>query len=271
MEGERKRRSFIKRLLSMTAFGAGSILALKSNIGSRVGGLELAKAEAAVGSGKKVKSLEERIAALEAVHDVQELMSRYFHYHTVGLNKRCYDELFAHKAADVSAEIANWGKWEGPENVETFFYKVLDGDVKPEDRVGMMMLHQLDTPCIQVAGDGKTAKGVWYSPGNESSADKATGKGSASWCWSYIASDFIKEDGEWKIWHYHCYALFKTPFDKPWTELTDDTAAPLPTFAEGEKPNKPTTYFNEYRTTNVRELVPAPPMPYETFDPSKAY
>jgi hypothetical protein len=271
MGEENKRRSFIKHLLSMTAFGAGSVLALRNNIANKISGLELSKADAAVSSGTKVKSLEERIAALEAVHDVQDLMSRYFHYHAVCLNKRCYDELFAQKAPDVSAEIANWGRWEGPEHVKTFFYKVLGGDVKAEDRVGMMMLHQLDTPCIQVAGDGKTVKGVWYSPGNESSADKKTGKGNASWCWSYIATDFIKEDGVWRIWHYHCYALFKTPFDKPWTELTDATATPPPTYAKGEGPNKPTTYFNEYRPTNVRELVPAPPMPYETFDPSKAY
>jgi len=271
MAGESKRRSFLKHLLSFTAFGAGTVLALKNNTGDKIVSLEPAKADAAVSSGKKAKSLEERIAALEAVHDVQELMSRYFHYHTVCLNKRCYDELFAHKTPDVSAEIANWGKWEGPENVKTFFYKVLGGDVKPEDRVGMMMLHQLDTPSIQVAGDGKTAKGVWYSPGNESAVDKKTGKGNASWCWSYIASDFIKEDGVWKIWHYHCYALFKTPFDQPWTELTDQTATPAPTYPDGEGPNKPTTYFHEYRTTNSRELVPAPPMPYETFDPSKAY
>jgi len=271
MEGKNKRRSFLKHLLSLTAFGAGSILSLKGNVSTKIERLELSKADASANSGKKIKSLEERIAALEAVHDVQDLMGRYFHYHTVCLNKRCFDELFAHKAPDVSAEIANWGKWEGQENVKTFFYKVLGGDVKAEDRVGMMMLHQLDTPCIQVAGDGKTAKGVWYSPGNESSVDKKTGKGSASWCWSYIAADFLKEDGEWKIWHYHCYALFKTPFDKPWTELTDDTATSPPTYAEGEGPNKSTTYFKEYRTNNVRELVPAPPMTYETFDPSKAY
>ena len=266
MGKENNRRSFLKYLLPAMAFCAGSVLSFKRNMSTRIGKLSLTKAHAMGGSKK---SLEHRIETIEAIHDCQELMSRYFHYHTVGLNKRCWDELFAHKTPDVAAEIADWGRWEGPEAVKGFFYENLGGDIKPENKVGMMMLHQLDTPCIQVAGDLKTAKGVWYSPGNESSV--TDGKGEAFWCWSYIGTDFIREDGEWKIWHYHCYALFKTPFNKPWTDLTAETATPPPTWPEGRGPNRPTTYFNEYRTTSVRELVPAPPMPYETFDPSKAY
>ena len=33
---------------------------------------------------------------------------------------------------------------------------------------GGMMMHAMDTAVIEVAKDGKTAKGVWLSPGHES-------------------------------------------------------------------------------------------------------
>lgn len=270
MGEESKRRSFLKHLLSMTAFGAGSVLALKENIGDKIGSLEMTKANAAVGSGKKAKSFEERIAAMEAAHDVQDVMSRYFFYHAANYHKECWEKLFAHKALDVSVEIADWGKWEGPEHVKTFFCDYLGGGFG--DPKGAMMVHGLDTPCIQVAGDGKTAKGVWFSPGHETSSQN--GKASASWCWSYIGTDFIKEDGEWKIWHYHCYAMFKTPFEKSWATLGTEENKPAGVgfaFPKGLEPNKPTHDFNEYTPTSIRTLVPAPAEPYETFDPAKAY
>jgi len=268
MNNNGNRRSFLKYSLPVAGFVAGTFLSFKRNIGEQI--CRLGSSEAAAKSVTE-KSLEHRIETLEALHDVQELMSRYFHYHVSNYHKRCWEELFSHKMPDVSAEIADWGKWEGPEHVKAFYLDIMGGDTGPDKKnAGQMHLHQLDTPCIQVAGDLKTAKGVWFSPGHETGVDSQTGKGSVNWCWSSFGTDFIKEDGVWKIWHYHCYAMIMSPFDKPWTELTDDSGMKMK-FPEGKGPNKPTTYFNEYRTTKPRELVPAPPMPYETFDPKTAY
>lgn len=38
-----------------------------------------------------------------------------------------------------------------------------------------------------------------------------------SWLWVRYGVDFIKEAGEWKIWHLQVFPFFKTPFDKRWT------------------------------------------------------
>jgi hypothetical protein len=78
---------------------------------------------------------------------------------------------------------------------------------KPEN-VGigyMYFMHTNLTPVIEIAGDGKTAKGIWYSiglsvtPGFESNG-KTTLR--SNWQPEKYAVDFIKEDGKWKIWHF---------------------------------------------------------------------
>lgn len=69
---------------------------------------------------------------------------------------------------------------------------------------GEYVMHTQETPVIEVAGDGKTAKGIWYSIGlavrGQVDEDGNTSVGTG-WMWEKYAVDFIKEDGEWKIWH----------------------------------------------------------------------
>ncbi len=70
---------------------------------------------------------------------------------------------------------------------------------------GEYVMHTQETPVIEVAGDGKTAKGLWYSIGQavRGSVD-ADGKTSVStgWMWEKYGVDFVKENGKWKIWHF---------------------------------------------------------------------
>lgn len=48
---------------------------------------------------------------------------------------------------------------------------------------------------MELAGDGKTAKGLWYCIGQE------TVPGKAMWVTGKVAMDFVKEGDSWKIWH----------------------------------------------------------------------
>jgi len=69
---------------------------------------------------------------------------------------------------------------------------------------GEYVMHTQETPVIEVAGDGKTAKMICYSIGlavrgnvdNDGKTSVSTG-----WMWEKYAVDFIKENGKWKIWH----------------------------------------------------------------------
>jgi hypothetical protein len=125
-----------------------------------------------------------------------------------------------------------------------------------------MHLHTLTTPVIEVAGDGKTAKTVWLSPGLET--ENREGKFQALWAWVKYGMDFVTEDGKWKIWHSHASSIYMTPYDKSWVEAPPSTSMARPPVPNEMRPDRPSTYLWEYSTTKVYENVPAPPEPYET-------
>jgi hypothetical protein len=217
------------------------------------------------------KSLEERIRRVEDMLEVQNLMGRYEYLHTAGMHEKVL-ELYAMKSPDVGMEIAHWGKWEGPEAVR----RGMVGVHKEAEKVryGVMAVHALTTQVVEVAEDGKTARAVWTSPGFESMPD-ASGEIGATWCWLKYGCDFIKEDGEWKIWHSHVYRIFDTPYERSWVETSKPDAekaiADTDWVPEELRGNKPTTYDHPYSTTTLPEYVPAPPEPYKTFDQKDRY
>lgn len=207
------------------------------------------------------RSLEERIQRLEDIHEIQNVFGKYEYFHTADMQEETV-ELYAKKTPGVSAEIANWGVYEGFEGIKRLFLGLHRQGGK-QALIGSMHMHTLTTPVIEVAGDGKTAKAVWISPGHETMA--AAGEFKALWAWLKYGVDFVKEDGKWKIWHSHVYPIFMTPYEKSWADAPPSTSAPRKVPDE-LKPDRPTTYLWEYATNRVYENVPAPPEPYETWD-----
>ena len=58
--------------------------------------------------------------------------------------------------------------------------------------VGELIMHSLTTPIIEVAVDGNTAKGTWYSPG------QVTQFGGGNWIWERYGVDFaIRHTTNW--------------------------------------------------------------------------
>jgi len=214
------------------------------------------------------KSLEERIQRLEDIHEIQNLASRYQYLQTAGLHEETA-ELFAQKTPGIRAEVGGRGVYEGTEGIQRMYvgvHKHRDGDGK-----GILNVLTLTTPVIEVAGDGKTAKGVWISPGFHTLAPK--GKLQANWVWCKYGIDFVKEDGKWKFWHVHVYAIFYTPYERSWVETAklEGQAEAAPSLPDELKADRPATYRWMYNLTAKTENVPAPPQPYETWDESTAY
>lgn len=92
-----------------------------------------------------------------------------------------------------------------------------------------------------------------------------------AWMWNKYACDFVKEDGQWKIWHFHIYPIFRCSYYKSWV---DDPWLAAPSLANAPDEMKPTTPSHEWRpwsATAAPENRPAPPEPYETFDESTSY
>jgi hypothetical protein len=216
------------------------------------------------------ENLEATVGRLKDVHEIQNLMGRYAFLTTANMFTETV-ELFA-KKVPVKIEIETLGVWEGLDAAYRCFHGFHNWTSKvgvpPE---GQMMQHTLASPVIEVAGDGKTAKGVWMSPGHE--ARVIGGRLTSIWCWGTYGDDFSKEDGSWKIWHHHVYLQIFTPYEVPWTtEQPRGTGGIFPPgLPEGYKPDRPNTYAWMYSPSAIVELVPAPPEPYETFDDETSY
>lgn len=55
----------------------------------------------------------------------------------------------------------------------------------------------MHTPIIEVAEDGKSAKGLWYTPGFINSHASANGQIRSQTLWERYGGDFVLEDGRW--------------------------------------------------------------------------
>jgi hypothetical protein len=209
----------------------------------------------------KRKILEDKIDRLLAAHEIQNLMSRYEYLHMANLHAETI-QLFAQDTPGVRLENGARGVYEGLAGVRRFYGDLAKGMANP---VGQLHLHTSTTPVIEVAGDGKTAQGVWVSPGVETSPAKDGGEPSAMWAWIKYGVDFVKEADEWKIWRLHMYRIFMTPYDKSWADVDPAPARQSPSA------DRPNTYDWVYRRTVRPENVPAPPEPYRTWDDSQSF
>jgi hypothetical protein len=209
---------------------------------------------------KKIAALELELERAKAYQEIQNLFGRYMYLHEATRNTDCA-ELFAKDAPGVSVEFHQMGVFNGSEGIRKLYEETMGGNRK--GMPGMLVEHTLTTPVIEIAHDGKTAKGIWISPGHETFV--RDGRAQANWMWSKYALDFVKEGGTWKIWHYQVFMTFLCPFDTPWTDPSSTPTRPPMPNADG-----PTTYYKPYRVDGVAEYWPAPPDTYETFDGSRS-
>ena len=164
-----------------------------------------------------------KIDRLEAVTAIcANLMSRYVNYHAAFRHKDWCGVLGQAGRQDI-LEMP-WGKYLGFEDVKKCYldHHFDRGDEGAEEKMkGAVFFHHLDTPIIEVAADGKTARGAWWSPGHETfpRGDREPGQG-AIWAWSKYGADFIKEDDGWKIWRMrHLPHVSRLPWAPAATEV----------------------------------------------------
>ena len=230
---------------------------------------------------KKNEELEHEVKRLQAAREIENLVNVYEYK----LQGGCFEgimDMFAKKTPGLRVEIFPWGVYEGIEGMKRLylnFHPEGMGDSKKGMRPGLMFISGLTTPVIEVAKDGKTAKGLWTCTGHQTlrmhdiqSMEDEGGKLQANWSWSKRAYDFVKEDGEWKIWHYHVYGIFVCPYEKSWVEMGDPLRGlNLPELPDDQKADRPTTYHWIYTPKAKVEYVPPAPEPYEKWDDSIAY
>jgi hypothetical protein len=139
--------------------------------------------------------------------------------------------------------------------------------------VGPFKVQPLYNPLIEVAGDGKTAKGLWSCQGAHN--EVGTSGPVANWTWGYFAVDFVKEADGWKIWH----LLYVNDVDcicgQSWGKPQEEYPA-LPEFADLADFTYPAYTVDQenralYTPQRPITLTPELPVPYNTFAETFSY
>lgn len=205
---------------------------------------------------QKVDDLSFQLERERAVNQINNIMGRYAFYYQAQEYMTCAD-LWARR--DDSMVDVGLGVYTGYEDIKKAYRKESVGH-------GLFRIHLMTSPVIEVAEDGKTARGVFFSPGIDTAPFGPKG-GSASWCWIKYGADFIKEDGTWYLWHFMAYGLFHSDYyqswlDKPKQGLNFQCFAP-----PGQpRPPMPDRHDWHYSVDRLPELDPVPPKPYESWD-----
>lgn len=249
----------------------------------------------------RLAQLEAQVAALSAQVDntrsrgqIENLFARYMTLHNAFRDPEIIPLWVKKGTPDVRAQYSNNGVYTNWDNIMSYHAQRPHPD-------GKLIYHFIASPIIEVAGDGQTAKGMWLMSGLESgltSPEAAKGApdfmyeknvtvdGKKVWMHTIFVKygiDFIKQDGEWKIWHFHCFEVARSPFGLGWIPFA--AAAQDSPFADdlmyfGEdgkpvmmpKPDGPATIrHNPYRTDKGQTLDLQPPVPYRTFSETFAY
>ncbi len=255
----------------------------------------------------KELSLSERIDRAEGAVECEKIMSKHCYYHAAGIHREEYYEMWS-KREDIT-----WAHGFGQMGDRYEYYKnyILNQesdtwqgfmnlwDVYPEvksvikDTQHMMdyrafneeAMHLLTTPVIEVAEDGQSARGLWYTPGTIFSTLNPQKAREGMWMYERYGADFVKEDGEWKYLNLRVCPDVTAPMDcEPWyvenprrpgpppSDGGDGAAPPPPGGPGGGMMLKiPGPLYNELTMTQVPQASPAIPEPYKTQSDIKLY
>ena len=253
----------------------------------------------------RIADLEQRFAVLQQQLDrtaargaVENVFARYQYLHTTFQDLRIIEELWVKRGTPgISAQYTNSGVYNTWDSVMAYHRN------RPSP-VGKLLVHFITGPVVEVAGDGQSAKGVWIVAGVESGlsepemAKKAPAsffepgevngkKVWAHWIQVRYHLDFLKQDGEWRIWHFRCVELSRAPFSRNWIAFAAELEANAATgkyhndlayFGDDGKPvfmppvdAPPKSLAYGYRTNHPTRLEPPLPSPYRTMSESFEY
>jgi len=217
------------------------------------------------------KEMQLRIERLEAAVQIQNIMSRYQSYHSASDQEKTV-ELFAKKTPGGKL-IFRGAIYEGYEGVKNHFLVWMTEAEK--DLTGKLYLHEVVSPIIEVAKDAQTAKAQFSSIGCET-AFGPNNTLMSLWSWDKYHVDFVREDGEWKIYNLDFHTTFLTPYEgKGWTEEPEYNMAkyvPADAFdiSKRKEDGQTAVPYKALSLTSpdcdIHDLIPEPPLPYDTWD-----
>jgi len=220
--------------------------------------------------------------ALDVIQ-VQNTFSKHAYYHAAGLHCEEMADIWVKE----DGEYSSTARWTNPQGIQEGIAlikknyctnlterkkqileemsKIYPGLENVPENLGAgyeWAMHTQTTPIIEIAGDGKTAKGLWYSPGISVGGTVIDGKVETrgGWFWEKYGVDFVKENGKWKIWHIGMY-YDNTP---PGWGATGGQPGQAEAAAVGAKPED----LEEIPTIGGLEMSRPNPDPYKAWSPT---
>lgn len=239
-------------------------------------------------SKKQYYSDDERIIRIWDIETVKDLLARRQVMNMNNERRKELDTLWVteEKYRKTASMGSNWGYYVGMDEISNYYVvqhtnrqqEALNAkcDANPQIRnirdnfgYGDLIAHHVSTPCVNLSGDGKTAKGLWYSLG-VSAEGAADGSTKAMWYLERICADFVKEDsGEWKIWHLLIASDVEYEAGTNVGDIETFTDKACPPQEEFGTPTLPWIVHN--RDYGWSDNYPTIPNDYYSYDPETGY
>jgi hypothetical protein len=213
------------------------------------------------------------------IENIKALMHKRVYFIAGDLRREELDKLWVsgEKAQESASFGSNWGwhvgmdairKHYADEHEQRLTLQMQETGASVMNQ-GNLYMHPASTGLVELAGNGETARGMWYAISQETKATKK-GKAEARWILEKIAVDFLKEPDGWKIWHIviaydlHCLAGEDYSSQPVYTDWDTD-----PLRLEFGMPSIERLIHDQ--TFNWWDNYPPIPEPYEIFTDETSY
>jgi hypothetical protein len=186
-----------------------------------------------------LEEMEKRLQVVEDILEIDKLEHIYGYYLDNGQNQKIVD-MFSDNAESI--EISDRGVFKGKEGIRKFFLGYISHDQKSGDLQelphGRLVIHQQHQSVIDIAPDGRTAKGRWYLLMIQ--AWPVDGERRSVLGHGVYENEFIKENGKWKFTKMFMSLNFRSPIGEGWTKT--------PVVSPGRSPlsDAPPTAYHPY-------------------------
>lgn len=228
-------------------------------------------------------TVSERIARVNAAVECEKLMSMHVYLHAAGIHR---EEIENYWTKDEDCTWAhNFGQMKGKANytrnyadkqehdtaanfavVAKLYPEMLDKANVPDYRATYEeAMHFTASPIIEVAADGKSAKGLFYTPGCIFSTLNPGQCREGTWIWERYGADFVLEDGRWLFKNLKVCCDLAGPMDVPNWPLLPQEEPPQEEEDFPMQVSVPGPLHFEISPTQMPQVRPFMPVPYETF------
>ena len=209
------------------------------------------------------------------VETVKKLAAKHAYYLANDWREKELEELWVtgEEAKKTASFGRNWGYYVGMDAIRDYYVTAhnekLDALPGQHRGDGCLFHHPISTGLVHEAYDGNTARGLWYCISQETLPTSVT-QADARWYMEKLAIDFLKEDGQWKIWHVVVATDLQSEAGANYMEQPVDLPdQDNPAFVEFGTPTLSMRVHNE--RYNWLDNYPPAPVPYQTFNEDNSY